>query len=134
MGRMMTFILSSGNVVALLENNWKNIQEQLGDDWNDFSEAYIEIINKLPDKSNIKDIETTTDQICRELHKYDFTKELMQSLQGEQTEKLLNSPNKTLNESESVFQIRNRMKNLVIIMRPVDIIQNGKENLESDTK
>lgn len=122
--------LSANNVVELLENEWQNIQKQLGSDWDGFVDAYCKIVNKLPDKPEIEDVESTVDQVCELLCKYKYTRRLLQNLQGEPAEKLLTSPSGTLENSEKLTQICNIVRSLASASRS----QKAKENPKGDRK
>lgn len=104
--------LSADDVVMLLEKEWKNIQKQLGPDWDNFARAYCTVVDQLPEKPGIEDIEITIDRICELLYKYKYTRKLLKKSHGESAEKLLISPGKILNESEELNQICNTMRSL----------------------
>lgn len=126
--------LSANNVVELLENEWQNIQKQLGSGWDDFVDAYCKIVNKLPDKPEIGDVESTVDQVCELLCKYKYTRRLLQNLQGEPAEKLLTSPSETLENSEKLTQICNIVRSLGTIKPASRSKKQRKENPEGDRK
>lgn len=126
--------LSASNVVELLEQEWPNIQKQLGSEWDDFVNAYRKIVNKLPEKPEIEDAESTVDHICGLLCKYEYTNRILKNLQGESAERLLPSPNKALKKSEKLTQICNIMRSLASESQPAEVKKQRKENPKGDHK
>lgn len=120
--------LSSSNVVELLKKEWQNIQKQLGPGWDDFVETYCKIVNKLPDKPKIEDVERAVDQVCELLCKYKYTRGLLHSLQDQPTERMLPSACKILENAEQIDQISNTLRSLAgQLNKPASRSQKAKE-------
>jgi len=126
--------LSASNVVEQLEQEWPNIQKQLGSGWDDFFNAYCKIVNNLPVKPEIEDVESTVDHICELLYEYEYTRGILKKLQGEPAEKLLATPSKTLKESEKLILICNTVRSLASESQPAEVKKQRKENPKGDHK
>ena len=104
--------MNADDVAKLLEREWQNIRQQLGESWSDFYTAYRSIIAKLPEAPTRSDLERITDEICQLMSRYDYTLGLLRGWHGMLSERLLLSPAETLSEKEQVQQICNRFKQL----------------------
>lgn len=104
--------LDAGNIIELLEGEWHSISEQLGEKWDEFVEAYRDIIATLPGEPTRADLERIADAICSLMSRYGYTLGLLRGWQGALSERLLLDTGETLSEQEQIHQICNRLKQL----------------------
>ncbi|MFN3421788.1 MAG: hypothetical protein ACK40X_08700 [Armatimonadota bacterium] len=104
--------MNANDVAKLLEREWQNIRQQLGEGWGEFHRAYRDIIATLPEEPTRSDLERVADEICQLMSRYDYTLGLLQGWQGGLSERLLPSAGETLSEKEQIRQVCNRFKHL----------------------
>jgi hypothetical protein len=99
-------------VVALLEQNWHGLRGELGEQWEDFTESYSDIVARLPSEPSREDLERTVDAVCELLNRYEYGRGLLRSSQVFASERLLAAASETLSDQERTRQVCNRLREL----------------------
>jgi len=116
------------DVINLLEKNWPNIKEKLGENWPNFVAKYQCIINRIPDEPSREYLELTADEVCELMEKFDYTHLLLQEWNKLIVERVrvLISSDQVLNNAETVRQVCNRFLQLAKEFADVNLQENGK--------
>ena len=101
-------------IVTLLEQHWSELPDRLGGDWDAFLDDYTALVEELGDNPSPSELESVTDSICRLLHGYDPTRQVLADAirQPPEVTRRAASAKDTLPEETTVRLIHNRMQAL----------------------
>jgi hypothetical protein len=70
--------MNADDVMRVLEKNWPEIREHLGEGWDQFLDTYEGIVVQLPRDPSQREVEQAVDGICSLMKRHDYTRALLQ--------------------------------------------------------
>jgi hypothetical protein len=119
--------MDARQLVDLLETQWRPLQLELNQQWDEFAGAYRDIIRDLPEEPDRDDLDRTTDRLLRLLARYEYGCKLLRD-RGVLGERVVSAPSDVMAETEQVQQVCNRLRVLLATREPPSGTQGARQS------